>query len=209
MFPAGRVARALYCHSMPNRCRPAAVVAFAAVIALGAPGPARADEAQARALEHFQKGRKLYQVSDYRAALEEFKRAFLIKEDPVFLFNIGQCHRQLGDREEAITFYRRYVAAAPAAENRPQVENLIRELQGAPAAPPPRQEPPPPGAALPPRLSLAPAPPPDRTDREEPSVFRRWWFWTLVGAAVVAGGGAYLLWPRQPADPVCPSGVKC
>jgi tetratricopeptide (TPR) repeat protein len=174
----------------------------------------RADESQNKAMEHFREGRKLYQISDYRAALQEFKRAFLFKEDPVFLFNIAQCHRQLGEREEALTFYRRYVAAAPEAQNRAQVEKIIHELQGArspaapepaPPAPPPvpvalQARPPEPSAPL---ISTAPPPP------EPEPVYKRWWFWTLVGAAAAGAAGAVLLSRRQPADPICPMGVKC
>ena len=36
-------------------------------------------------------------------------------EDPVFLYNIAQCHRLLGENAEAVRFYRRYLEAAPAA----------------------------------------------------------------------------------------------
>ena len=37
----------------------------------------------------------------------------LAKPDPAFLYNIGQCHRQLGDLEQAATLYRRFLTAAP------------------------------------------------------------------------------------------------
>ena len=171
--------------------------------------PARADEAQGKAMEHFREGRKLYQISDYRAALQEFKRAFLFKEDPVFLFNIAQCHRQLGEREEAVTFYRRYVAAAPEAENRAQVEKIIRELQSA-RPPPPEPAAPPPPVTLEARPEPVPvistAPP---AEPEPAPVYKRWWFWTLVGAAAAGAATAVLLSRQQPADPACPKGVKC
>jgi len=189
-------------------------MAVAVVVALVGPvGRASADEAQNKAMEHFREGRKLYQISDYRAALQEFKRAFLFNEDPVFLFNIAQCHRQLGEREEALTFYKRYVAAAPEAQNRAQVEKIIRELQSARPTAAPEPAPPPPApvtlAARPPEPGLplvatAPAPEP-----ESAPVYKRWWFWGLVGAAAAGAATAVLLSRRQPADPVCPMGVKC
>jgi tetratricopeptide (TPR) repeat protein len=34
---------------------------------------------------------------------------------PAFLFNIGQCHRKLGQHEQAIFFYSRYLKANPAS----------------------------------------------------------------------------------------------
>jgi tetratricopeptide (TPR) repeat protein len=201
------------------------------VVLLGSAPGVRADESQSKAMEHFREGRKLYQISDYRAALQEFKRAFLFKEDAVFLYNIAQCHRQLGEREEALTFYRRYVAAAPDAQNRAQVERIISELQSprpAPAPPPVAAPPPPPPAprsvaAPPPSAPLAletrPRPPapsapliPAQGDRSEPEptpLYRRWWFWTLLGAAAAGAAGAVLLPRRHAADPLCPMGVKC
>jgi tetratricopeptide (TPR) repeat protein len=197
------------------------------VAALAAPARAASGETQAQAMEHFRQGRKLYQVSDYRAALEEFKRAFLLEEDPVFLFNIGQCHRQLGNGDEAITFYKRFLAASPQAANRAQVERLIRELQAATpgiangpgegrteattgartlpahlALPAPKPQP------TPAPLNLA-IEAPHRDADESRSVFGRWWFWTIVGAALVAGGTAVFVSQRQPADPGCPRGVNC
>lgn len=198
-----------------------AVVLALVVVLAGAGHAAPADEAQNKAMEHFRKGRKLYQVSEYRSALEEFKRGYLFKEDPVFLFNIGQCHRQLGERDEAITFYKRYLTAQPRAENRAQVEQLIREVQSArpaePAPAPPVLTAPPPAAPPAPRfepVAVDLAFPTERTEAqpaavEGPSVFRRWWFWTIVGGAVAAGTGVFLLTRRQAGDPTCPPGVKC
>src|SRR5204863_8107463 len=99
-----------------------------------APDSSLPQDDPARAMAHFRLGNRFYQVSDYRAALSEFKQAFLLKEDPVLLFNIAQCHRQLGESKEALTFYRRYLAGVPEASNRQQVERLIADLEltGAP-----------------------------------------------------------------------------
>ena len=61
----------------------------------GSAGRAAAVE---KARDHFQQGQRLFTVSRYREALEQFKNAFLAVEDPVFLFNIAQCHRLLGEK---------------------------------------------------------------------------------------------------------------
>jgi tetratricopeptide (TPR) repeat protein len=76
---------------------------------------------------HFDRGERLYQISRYREALDEFKEAFLLKADPAFLYNIAQCHRNLRNREQAVFFYQRYLSLAPDAPNRPVVEELIAE----------------------------------------------------------------------------------
>jgi len=123
-------------------------------------GSARADDT-ASAKQQFDEGRKLYNVGDYADALQRFKRAYLIREDPVFIYNIAQCHRQLGQTKEALIFYRRYLSASPKAANRDQVERTISELEHAspvPAAAAPKE--PPPAQMTTPPTPPAPAPSP-------------------------------------------------
>jgi tetratricopeptide (TPR) repeat protein len=181
------------------------VAAVAVIVGVLLAGPARAEDARGKALAHFEQGRKLYQVGEYAAALAEFKRAFLLKEDPVFIFNIAQCHRRLGDPAQAITFYWRYLGTNPPAANRQQVEKLIASLER------PRSEAPPPAPPPEPAPLVAPAPvaavvAPPLPARDEQPVYTRWWFWT--GVVVVAGGvaGALLL-TRHPGAPGCSAGV--
>ena len=89
--------------------------------------PAVAGDEAAQA--HYKKGRSLYNVSEYRAALDEFKQAYVEHEDPAFLYNIAQCHRQLGNYPEAITFYKRFLNESPKAPNRKDIQHLIAELE--------------------------------------------------------------------------------
>jgi len=88
---------------------------------------ARDDVESAKA--HYSKATRLYEVGNYRQALEEFKEAHLAKPDPAFLYNIGQCHRQLGDLEQAATLYRRFLTAAPNTPNRAEVEKRVAEME--------------------------------------------------------------------------------
>jgi hypothetical protein len=122
---------------------------------------AAAVEGSAAAAAHYRQGRKLYQVAEYAQALDEFKKAYLAREDPAFLYNIAQCHRQLGDNRQAVTFYKRYLSEAPPNDpNRPEAEKLIKDLEAKTAAapsPPPAPLPPEQPAAPPP---AAPEPPP-------------------------------------------------
>ncbi|HTA19118.1 MAG TPA: tetratricopeptide repeat protein [Polyangia bacterium] len=124
--------------------------------------PAAAGDEAAQA--HYKKARSLYNVSEYRAALDEFKQAYVEHEDPAFLYNIAQCHRQLGDYPEAITFYKRFLSESPKAPNRKDVQRLIAELEGkigAPAKPPaPVASAPAVEAPAPPPVVEAPPPPP-------------------------------------------------
>ena len=65
------------------------------------------------------------------AALDDFKEAYRLKDDPVFLYNIAQCYRIMNKNEEALNFYRSYLRRAPDAPNRAEVETKIAALQDA------------------------------------------------------------------------------
>jgi tetratricopeptide (TPR) repeat protein len=156
------------------------------VVLLLTGGVARAGDPNAeKARAHFQQGDTYFKLDKYPAALQEFEQAYLAKQDPSFLYNIAQCHRLMGNRVEAIRFYKRYLADAPTAANRPVAEKHIRDLESAIGAeeltgahPPPSPLPPksgevggagtsptrPPPTAPPPLALEARPPPPSRSD---------------------------------------------
>jgi tetratricopeptide (TPR) repeat protein len=158
---------------------------LAICLACAASAPvASADVPSMRAAKrHYDRGQKLFALQKFEEALDQFQKAFDAKPIPDFLFNIGQCHRNLGDYDAAIFSFKRYLKLDPEASNREQVEELISELEDKKAAEDAR------------KLGLRkedderpPPPPPDRP------FYKKWWFWTgvvVVGAAG-AGGGYYL-----------------
>jgi len=83
--------------------------------------PARKKEARM----HFAQGEKLYHLGKFSEALAEYSRAYQVLPLPGFLFNIGQCHRMLGDCEQALFFFKGYLREQPKAKNRALVEGLI------------------------------------------------------------------------------------
>jgi tetratricopeptide (TPR) repeat protein len=131
------------------------MIAVAIVCALV--GVARADNKEV-AKEAYTEGKRQYDLGEYQAALEAFKKAYLNYEEPVFLFNIAQCYRQLGDTPGAIRSYKAFLRNWPKAPNRAQVERLITELEAQPASPPPPTMPP--GPRAPPPTDEAPPPKP-------------------------------------------------
>ena len=151
-----------------------------------------ADKDAAR--QAYEEGRRRYDLNEFEAALESFKRAYLAYEDPVFLFNIAQCHRQLGHQQDAINFYRSYLRNLPNAPNADEVKGIVAKLQAevdqqdqerARAAAAAAAEPKPPTPASAPVTTLtATAPPP----HPQTPVYKKWWLWTVVG--VVAAGAA-------------------
>jgi hypothetical protein len=100
-----------------------AVVTFLAFAAL-----ARADDA-GTARELFTQGNTFYDLGQFDKAIDAWQRGYQLKNDPGFLYNIGQAYRTMGDAEKAIFFYKRYLINAPKAKNRSEVEQKIEALQ--------------------------------------------------------------------------------
>jgi hypothetical protein len=125
-------------------------------------------DAKQSAKARFTAGQKHYNLNEYPEALREFKEGYRLFSDPVFLFNLGQCERQLGHPDEAIRFYRSYLREQPKAANRAEVQRRIEEMEvllktkQAEAAPPivPAENTAPPTEAPPPLAAPAPAPEP-------------------------------------------------
>lgn len=178
----------------------------------------RAKRKAARAL--YEEGNRKYDIGQFREALALFSKAYETLELPGFLFNIGQCHRMLGQCERANFFYRGYLRKQKAPRNIELVLRLVKGCEKQIAAERERAEaerqarlkqeaarrvvvvekvvikPPPP------RDAFVPPPP-----RETPTpLIKRWWFWTAlgVGAAVLATGLGVGLSART--DRVLPSG---
>jgi tetratricopeptide (TPR) repeat protein len=213
-----------------------AALALSAALLVGA-GVARAADPNAeKARAHFQQGDTYFKLDKYANALQEFEQAYLAKQDPSFLYNIAQCHRLMGNRVEAIRFYKRYINDAPTAANRPVAEKHIRDLEaalgaeeltGAHSAPPspaprgdatgPAMPAPSPTAPAPVALDARPpapasdamltsSPPSAPSPADEHPFYTKWWFWTAVGGVVVVSG--VLAWWMS-RDPSCPSGRNC
>jgi tetratricopeptide (TPR) repeat protein len=175
---------------------PRLLACLAALAVVMAPFAARADEDPEAARRHFGKAEKLFALGRFDAALAEYEAAFDAKPLPAFLFNIGQCYRNLGNFEAAIFSFRKYLRLTPDAENRQSVLDLIADLERQQRAADQqraqeeekkrravdeerkRRE------AEDATITAPLAPPP----RGKP-LYARWWFWTGIGV-VAAGTGA-------------------
>jgi tetratricopeptide (TPR) repeat protein len=145
------------------------------------------------ARRHHERATTFYNLGQFEEAIGEYRKGYEQKADPVFLYNIAQAYRQLGALDRALFFYRRYLSTLPGAPNRPQVEQLVVELDQLVAAQERARSPAPPqplsgvSAPLPPgatdfdRLGLRAAP------VDQGPLWHRWWFWAGLGT-VVAGG---------------------
>jgi tetratricopeptide (TPR) repeat protein len=134
---------------------------------------------------HAALGQRLLERGRTQDAIAEFRRAYELRADPRFLYDIAEGYRRLGRGDQARFFYERYLAAAPDAPDRDEVEAALAAL-GRPAPPP---------APAAPRPSLARdvVIVPVSTPPEGAPLWRRWWVWTAFGALVAAGVATVLL----------------
>lgn len=170
-----------------------AQVLLAAGLVRGAEGPVAAaapgagGSADAEVAEHVALGHRLYQRGQYQEAVAEFRRAYEVRADPRFLYEIAESYRQLGATDQALFYYDRYLAGSPAALDRDVVEDRVVELESLRARPPALRSSP-----LSPREAGPVTPKPGATP-----TWRKWWFWTALGVAVAAGVTAAALAGRS------------
>lgn len=172
------------------------------------------DMAELRAREQFLKGQKAYAAGEYEKALAAFSEAYGLQPVPGFLFDIAQCHRQLGNYERAAVFYQQYLELSPSKENVAIVRALLAEARTAEKERKRRsvdQETPGPGSVAPqPNTSgrrwdleaaIANSDPQEVSTASisSGSVLQKWWFWTGIGV-VTAGTTAFLLTTQRSSD---------
>jgi len=166
--------------------RRAIAFSIAGLLLLGTAARAQADEDEAtqRAKELFKNAEVHFSVGEFSKALALYKEAFKTKPLPAFLFNIGQCHRNMGQCDKALFFFKQYLVRTPEAPNRADVEKLIEICEqevkqgetGKEAAPPP------PAVVGPKKQEKPDEPPPSRPSRSRRKL-RPLWFWSSVGLA--------------------------
>ena len=162
-----------------SRLTHATAIAIAAVLLVFARPAAAEDAATGTAKRHFAQAEKLFALGRFDTALVEYEAAFDAKPLPAFLFNIGQCHRNLHDYEAAVFSFRKYLRLLPEAENRDDVEELIRDLEAKQAAE---------------RDHVVVVAPPPPSSKGTP-LYKKWWLWT--GVTAIAGGVTLVLISRD------------
>ncbi|HLK89069.1 MAG TPA: hypothetical protein VKZ18_04190 [Polyangia bacterium] len=193
-------------------------LALTVVAAVGWPaGRARAapSAADREARHDFDEGETLYRAGHYAEALAKYQAGYAAVPLPGFLVNIAQCQRRLGDLKTARATYHEFVVVAPDSRLVPEVQALIKELDGLiadlaaggssgavakaeadddevhatdPAAPPPALAP-----TAPPVVAASLVAAPAANDADAPPPRRshaRWWIWGGIAVAAVAGGVA-------------------
>jgi len=201
------------------------VPAFLVLVA----GWAFADDNKQEAKKHFKLAEQHYKLGRFKDALKEYSIAYELAPLAGFLFNIGQCHRLLGNHERAVFFYEGYLREKPNAKNRNAVLKLIkeskreldkelaeqkrleeeqrkaallakeREAERERAAQKERM------LALERERLKALAETRRKEEPKPPAFYETWWFWTIVGG-LVAGSAAALSLTLYEENTVLPSG---
>ena len=136
------------------------------------------DEATEQARKHYQEAQKQFDLGMWDEAIREFTKAYELRPDPTFLYNMAQAYRRSGNARRAIDLYKNYLIKVPRSPQRAEVEERIQNLQrqvddeereakrAAPAPPTPPTPPTPslipepaqgPGESTSPLLEAAPA----------------------------------------------------
>jgi len=204
------------------------LVVLLAVLLAGAPlsAGAQTPEAREQAKAKFAEAQTAYHLGEFQKALAAYTEAYRLLPLPDFLFNVAQCHRQLGNAESAAFSYRRYLELATKAKGHPPenaslTRDLIAEMeerarQQKARRPSPREAAPVKkpgtlashGAEAAERqvkqeesrpLTSTPAPVPAATV-EQGGLHKQWWVWAGAGAVVVlaTGGAVYAATAAQP-----------
>jgi tetratricopeptide (TPR) repeat protein len=93
-----------------NSCRWVFAFLFSAmVITSGARLAAQASSEDADMAVVIDEAIALFQSGDYERSIAKFQQAYSVLKDPNILFNIGRCYHLLGDKENAIEYYNRFV----------------------------------------------------------------------------------------------------
>ncbi|HZI08474.1 MAG TPA: tetratricopeptide repeat protein, partial [Archangium sp.] len=88
----------------------AVVLAMASPVAHAANRDGGESDSEVLARAKFAEGNLAYDLGEFQKALDAYSESYRLMPLPGFLFNIAQCHRQLGRPERAGFFYRRYLS---------------------------------------------------------------------------------------------------
>lgn len=186
-------------------------------------------DVETRARTYFENGRRLSAEGRYAEALAEFSGGYELSRRPLFLFNMGECARAMGETARAREYYERYLREDPSGDLAAQAKSRLAALPGGKPAAPPTPTPPKPSPtptptpvvvptraapkpvpttpAEPPaepqaRPDLVPPPPSDDIDDGGRPFWKRPGVWIGVGIGAALIGGAIILYAtRDSGDP--------
>lgn len=170
-------------------------IAIAIVASTGYAQPTAGDS-EARAKQSYERGKAFVSETRFADAYSAFAAGYEASPRPLFLFNMGECSRALGDKTRARDLYQRYLADDPSGELVATARARLAELGPALAEPP--RAPAKPTVTIPPPLVAAEVASPMMTppnhaitvEQPSPPLWRRKSLWIAVGVAIIGGSVA-------------------
>lgn len=107
----------------------AAILSFGlcALAPAAAAQPAAADDR--KALELFEQGFKAYQDGRFQQAIDLLEKAHAMKKEPVLLYNLARAHEGVGNLDQAISMYERYLAETKDVPDRAAIEKRVETMR--------------------------------------------------------------------------------
>lgn len=105
------------------------IEALALALALLTAVPAWAGKAEAQAKAAAKAGKSAFQLGRFDEALKQYEKAYAAKPVPGLLFNLGQCHRQLGHTEQALHYFKLYLESGPAPAQAKATREVVAKLE--------------------------------------------------------------------------------
>lgn len=87
------------------------------------------DAATAQARQLFEDAQKQFDLGNWDAAVAGFSKAYELRPDPIFLYNMAQAYRRAGNAKRAVDLYKNYLIKNPKSPQRAEVEEKIKGLQ--------------------------------------------------------------------------------
>jgi tetratricopeptide (TPR) repeat protein len=113
-----------------NLVKACGVVLVTAALIAAWPGAARAeDRATEQARQHYESGTRHYDLGHWDEAIADFEKAYELRPDPNFLYNLAQVYRRKGEIKRALDLYKNYMRKVPNGPLRDEVEEKISALQ--------------------------------------------------------------------------------
>jgi tetratricopeptide (TPR) repeat protein len=82
----------------------------------------------ADARQFYDNGKLAYDMGHFDDAVSQFERAYALRPAPLLLFNMAQCHRQLGHADKARHLYESFLRESAGADS-PQAAIAVEELE--------------------------------------------------------------------------------
>jgi tetratricopeptide (TPR) repeat protein len=112
-----------------TRSRPRSQAALAGLLVLLLAAPRAFAQQPDEAKSLVRQGNAKFEVGKYDEALKLYERAYNLRQEPKWLFNMAQAQRELKNYPEAIRLYELFLAKIPDHPDKAAVLKLVEELK--------------------------------------------------------------------------------